>query len=190
MHHVSIGRDAAQEAVRNVTVKSGGLLTFDKSILRTCNDNDRHLQLPVAFPESAGRGDHESRFRGTGPNLRWTDSHLLWKSLELLRNWPGSKNFPKKKRPHQPAQDRRYSPIRTSAGPISPVCASGVQTVLRGLSLWPNPGRSKAITRYFLQRDRSNRSIESPESYFRCHGAGQAVVPIPAQRNGAEPPRL
>ena len=33
-------------------MQMGRLLAFDKSIFRTCNNSDRHLQQPVLFLES------------------------------------------------------------------------------------------------------------------------------------------
>ena len=49
-----------------------------------------------------------------------------------------------------PSTIARGTPICFSAAAMRSACASGVQIVLRGRSLWPKPGRSIAITRYFL----------------------------------------
>ena len=79
MNHVSSVGNASQGAVRNITMEMGRLLAFDKSIFRTCNDGDRHLQQPVLFPESVRSRNHESRFSSARSDLRRSDSHLLWK---------------------------------------------------------------------------------------------------------------
>src|ERR1700730_8471505 len=94
--------------MRNITMQMGRLLALDKSIFRTCNDGDRHLQQPVLFLESVRRRNHESRFSSTGSNLRRSHSHLLWKAFEFLWDRTRAENFAKKQRPNQPAQERRY----------------------------------------------------------------------------------
>ena len=63
MYHVPCARNTSQGAVRNITMQMRRLLALDKSIFRTCNDGYRHLQQPVLFPESVGRGNHQSRFQ-------------------------------------------------------------------------------------------------------------------------------
>src|ERR1700730_10541857 len=107
MHHVSCSRNASQRAVRNIPVQMGRLLAFDKSIFRTYNNSDRHLQQPVLFLESVSRRNHETPFTSTGWDLRRSHSLLLWKAFEFLRDRARAENFAEQQRPHQSAQERR-----------------------------------------------------------------------------------
>ena len=63
--------------------------------------------------------------------------------------------------------------FQSSAAAIRSACASGVQIVLRGRSLWPNPGRSNAITRYFF----AARSI-TPGDLKRWRGRDPGPGPL------------
>ena len=69
MDHVSCSGNTPQRAVRNVPVQMGRLLAFDKPIVRTCNNCDRHLQKPIPFPWCAD-GIDQPEFSSAGSDLR------------------------------------------------------------------------------------------------------------------------
>jgi hypothetical protein len=75
----------------------GGLLAFYKAVVRTGNDGDRHLQLPVFVLEGAGRRNHKSRFGSTGPDLRRPHSLSSGKPWNFLGTGLGPKIFRRRK---------------------------------------------------------------------------------------------
>ena len=108
MYHMSSTGNATQYAVREVNIQLGGLLSFNKSIVRTCNQNHRHRQVTVSSSRARAQGMTSASFLRGCPDLRWTHSHLFRETLELLRNRVWAEKPAKKKRPHQSAQDRGY----------------------------------------------------------------------------------
>ena len=108
MYHMSRVWNAPQSALSYITMQLGGLLRFNHSIFRACNDDHGHLELSVGLSEAVGRGNHKGCFSRRSPDLRWTHSHLFRKACKFLWDRARAENLAKKKRPHQSAKNRRY----------------------------------------------------------------------------------
>jgi hypothetical protein len=90
---------APQGTVSYISMQLGGLLRFTHSIFHACNDDHGHLEMSVSLSEAVGRGDHESCFGRSSPDLRWTHSHLFRKAGKFLWDRARAENLAKKKRP-------------------------------------------------------------------------------------------
>src|SRR5882757_5112239 len=82
--HVAVFWNPVERTLRNLRMQSGGLsIDVDQAVLLACNNYDRHLQIRILVLEVESVRNHERRFRGRRPDLRRTESHLLWKYFEL-----------------------------------------------------------------------------------------------------------
>jgi len=99
MYHMSRVWNAPQGTVSYITMQPGGLLRFNHSVFRACNDDYGHLEMPVGLSEAEGRGDHESCFGRRSPDLRGTHSHLFRKPRKFLWDRARAEDLAKKKRP-------------------------------------------------------------------------------------------
>ncbi len=96
---MSLIGNAAESTLSYIAMQVLGLLRFTHSILPACNYGHWHLELFIDLSEAEGCRDHERRFGGGSPDLRWTHRHFFRKARKFLRDRVGAENLAKEKRP-------------------------------------------------------------------------------------------